>query len=173
MYQVDAFGHPLEPVPGHMPPAPSAAQRARRDAEYGVAGDEPADADDIFGTVPPEHSWPGTGLVLALYAGAGLSLVNAVYLLANFGWESLSQVLAALPMMLFPGALMLWLARTIQQFRAAGLGVALLGLLSLLAVDLVWLWRTESLATIATCLAGVPLLMLWIGYLWARRDEFS
>ena len=80
MTQVDAFDHPLEPMPGQIHHALSAAEPALRDAEYGIVdGDEPGDADDIFGTAPPEHSWPGTGLVLALYGAGALSLVHLVF----------------------------------------------------------------------------------------------
>jgi hypothetical protein len=173
MTQVDAFDHPLEPLSGQVHHELSPAELARRDAEYGVADDEPEDVDDIFGKSPPEHSWPGTGLVLALYAAAGLSLVHAVSLFGDVRWLGLSRFLAMLPMMLFPGALLLWLARAIQQFKAAGLGVAVLGLLASLVFSLVRLGRAEDLATIVTCMVGAPLFVLWIGYLWARRDDFS
>jgi hypothetical protein len=172
MQQTEAFGQPLVPEPGFIPRAiPSAEEIARRDAEY-HATDE-ADPDDIVGVVPPEHSWPGTALVWAMCAAGLFAVVRMAFLLLDIGDMTLPQVLGTLPMMLFPGAVLLWTARKIHTFRLTGLGIALFLLLGSLVGDLRLLRGADDLVDVGFAVLAAGAAVLWISYLWARRSDFS
>jgi hypothetical protein len=173
MQQTEAFGQPLEPEPGLVGWRADAAELARRDAEYGALYG-PADAeDDIFGAVPPEHSWPGTALVWTLSAGGLFSVARILFLLTDTAGFSLPQVLGTLPMLLFPGLLLLWTAWKIREFRLTGLGVAMLLLLATLVQGVRQLLDAQGPADVGfgTLMAG--LAVLWMGYLWTQRSDFT
>jgi hypothetical protein len=169
MQQGDAF----KPEPAaELRPEPSVAAGLALpiDAEPPMGEDAP----ELVGESPPEHSWVGTAFVAMLYAGGAVSLLFMVLAMVDavdlFSW---SDHLRLIPFSLFPGALMVWLARMIQQFKLYGWGVALVLLLGGVISSLRVLWRAEDVLTIALCMLGAAGSILWILYLWNRRPDFS
>jgi len=136
--------------------------------------DGPVQADDdIVGRATPEHSWPGIAFVWTT-AAAGVYSLRSALVVAGIGDQfTLGETLAMLPMGILPGAVMLWVAWMIHNFKLAGLGVAMLMILSSSVFSLITLWHAEDVLTIGFMMVSLGLATLWIGYLWIRRGDFS
>jgi len=173
MSKTEAFGHSLEPEPGFVSSGElTAADIARRDAEYSVPSDL-ENADDMVGAAPPEHGWPGTTFVWTLYGAGIFSVGRILFLLRDTGEMTLGQVLSTLPMMLFSGVLVLWVARKIQTFRLVGMGPAFLVLIASLLGGLNLLLDADTALEIGLGALGIGTAGLWIAYLWNRWSDFS
>lgn len=168
MSQDEVLRPPLDSSPEFASPAELAA---------GDAGDGQmpgAPLNDLVGIAPPEHTWIGNAFVWMMYVGGGASLLWMIYTLATsadlFRWTDL---LAMVPMSLFPGAVMIWLGRMIQQFRLPGWGVAMLFLAGTVVSSLFTLGRAMDVRTIGLSMTAAAMAVVWMGYLWTRKDDFS
>ena len=176
MNQTDAFARadfvPREPAAEEIVPrGPDAAELAPLDEDLTPA--EREDADGIVGTGAPKHGWPGIAFVWTLALGGIVAVGRVLFLLRDPGGFTPGQVLATLPMMLFPAALVLWMAWKIQTFRLVGLGVAMLFLFLSMAASIILLLEAQDVTEIGFGLLKVGLAVLWMGYLWSRRSDFS
>lgn len=173
MRYIESPGLPLEPTA--FPPSDSldahALSRGFR-GDAAAAADEPP--DDLLGIAPPEHSWQGTALVGTLYtAGAG-SMLAAVYLfVAMADTFRAGSLLGMAPLAFFPGAVMVWTARMIQQFKLVGLGLGVVCLLAWLLSALLTMGDAKHVAAIGFSGLWAAASVLWMAYLWFRRDDFS
>jgi hypothetical protein len=171
MQQRDALDEPPESAPD-VAAAPAAVAALARGSADGPVPEE--DAGALLGESPPEHSWPGLGLVTGLYVGGAVALMQTVRLLIELGdGASWGFMMAMILAGAFPAALLLWTARMIQQFKLAGWGIALLILGVGLVTGLRVLWGAVDALTILFCLVGAGVSVLWILYLLAHRPEFD
>lgn len=163
---------PREPdAPELVPRELDPAELAPLNEDLAPAGTE--EADGILGASPPEHGWPGKAFmgtlgVLGLFA-TGLTL----FVLLDFGGFGFWETLGALPVILLPGAVALWMAWKIHNFRQVGLGVSFIFLLLSLYVSISRLLAARDVVEIMLGFLGAGLSILWLGYLWTRRTDFS
>jgi hypothetical protein len=146
-----------------------------------AAGDVPAVAeyalpDDILGESPPEHGWLGKGFVGVLYTLAPLQLIFALYML--FGGLyldvfSAGEIAGLMPMVFFVPLLFLCVARSIQTFKLAGWGVAMLVLLVALFSTLRLLMGDPDGIQILAAFGTAALEIAWMRYFWIRRPDFT
>jgi hypothetical protein len=171
MQQRNALDEPPELAPDVAAVPAAVAELAPGSADEPVPQE---DAVDLFGESPPEHGWPGLGLVTGLYMGGAFALVQTVLLLMEFGDEAFWQDVVAMTLTgVFPAALLLWTARMIQQFKLAGWGVALAILGFGLFTGLRVLSGAVDALAIFFGLVGAGVSILWICYLLAHRPEFD
>ena len=165
-------GLPLEPAASLAPEPPGMPGLSRGFAGEGAVADEPP--DQLVGIAPPDHSWHGNALVWTLYAAGTVSMSAAVYLFATMtDVFRPGHLLGMAPLAFFPGAVMVWVARMIQTFKLAGWGVGMVCLLAWLVSSLLTLGGATDVTTIGISMLGAALSVLWMAYLWSRRDDFS
>ena len=176
MQQPDAFARadyvPSEPDAPEIPRDSDAAELAPLDEDLAPA--ETEEEDGILGIGTPEHGWVGKAFVGSLGALGVVSTGRVLYrVLTDLGGFTLWETLGTLPMMLFHGVLSMWVAWKIHNFRLVGLGLAFIFLLLSLYAAITRLLAARDVVEIMLCFLVAGLSILWLGYLWTRRSDFS